>query len=359
MKKTFKFLVVSLLAVSLLVACGGGGDNKGDGEGSEKADFKVVVVLDSGGVDDKSFNQSSWEGVQKFLKDNNLDSSTATYLSSKDESEYVPNLETASKEGDLVIAVGFLFAEAMAEVAAKHPDIEYLFIDAGLEEPLPNVHSATFSEEEGGFLVGLIAGKKSKEDGSNKVGFIGGVDNNPVINAFHAGYEKGVWEANPDATISIEYADSFEDTSKGSSLATKLYNDGSNIIFHAAGNVGNGVISEAKNHQDKWVIGVDRDQYEDGLDGDRSVILTSMIKRVDLAAYNFLAEYLEKGKIESEHFHFNVENSGVDAELTPDRNLTKEDIEYVESYYEKVKAGEMNLTKVPVIKNGQSGTKPE
>lgn len=357
MKKTFKFLVVAMLALSILVACGGGGNT----DGGEKADFRVVVVLDSGGVDDKSFNQSSWEGVQRFLEDNNLDKNTATYLSSKaDGSDYVSNLETASADGDLVIAVGFLFADSLQEVAAKHEDVEYLFIDAGLENPLPNVHSATFSEEEGGFLVGLIAGLRSKEDGTNRVGFIGGVDNNPVINAFHAGYEVGVWEANPEATVAIEYADSFDDTAKGSSLATKLYNEGANIIFHAAGNVGNGVISEAKNHEDKWVIGVDRDQYEDGLDDSgRSVVLTSMIKRVDVAAYNFLKEYLDNGKITSEHFHFNVENEGVDAELTADRNLTKEEIEYVESYYEKVKSGEMKLTKDPVIKNGQSGTKPE
>ena len=352
MKKTFKFLFVTLIAVSFLVACGGGG--------GEKADFRVVVVLDSGGVDDKSFNQSSWEGVQKFLTDNNLDASTASYLSSKaDGSDYVSNLETASADADLVIAVGFLFGDALQEVAAKHEDVEYLFIDAGLENPLPNVHSATFSEEEGGFLVGLIAGSRSKEDGSNRVGFIGGVDNNPVINAFHAGYEAGVWEANPEATVAIEYAASFDDTAKGSSLATKLYSEGANIIFHAAGNVGNGVISEAKNHEDKWVIGVDRDQYEDGLnEAGKSVVLTSMIKRVDLAAYNFLEEFKEKGKIESEHFHFIVENKGVDAELTEGRNLTSEEIELVKSYYDKVVSGEIKLTKDPVIKDGQAGTRP-
>ncbi len=358
MKKTFKFLIAMLLTVSLLVACGGSGDN-GETDGNDDAGFKVVVVLDSGGVDDKSFNQSAWEGVQKFLTDNNLSKDTAEYLSSKDKSEYVPNLQNASAKADLVIAVGFLFAEAMQEVAEANPDVQYLFIDAMIENPLPNVHSALYAEEEGGFLVGLIAGLKSKDDGTNRVGFIGGVDGNPVIGAFQAGFEQGVWEANPDATIAIEYAGTFEDASKGSALATKLYADGTNIIFHAAGNVGTGVISEAQNYEDKWVIGVDRDQYEDGKDtSGESVILTSMLKKVDGAAYEFLQEYLDNKDIKTEHYMFDVSNDGIGIELTEDRNLSAADIDYVKGYFDRVTADEFKLTKEPIIKAGQSGTRP-
>ena len=139
MKKTFKLLFAALLAVSLLVACGGNGDNGDNGDdnnGDEENKFKVVAVLDSGGIDDNSFNQSSWEGVQRFLKDNNLSDDHATYLTSKaDGSDYVPNLDKAASEGaDMVIAIGFLFEDAIAEVAPKHPDVEFLFIDGFVEE---------------------------------------------------------------------------------------------------------------------------------------------------------------------------------------------------------------------------------
>lgn len=354
MKKTFKFLVVTLFAAALLVACGGGETSGKD------AGFKVVVVLDSGGVDDKSFNQSAWEGTLRFIEENGLDSNTASYLSSKDDgSDYVSNLEAASEDAELVIAVGFLFEKALQEVAAKYPDTEYLFIDAGLNPELPNVHSATFAEEEGGYLVGLVAGLRSKEDGSNLVGFIGGVDNNPVINAFQSGYEAGVWATNPDAKIAVEYANSFEDTSKGTALATKIYGEGANIIFHAAGNVGNGVISEALNYEDKFVIGVDRDQYEDGLNKDgRSVILTSMLKSVDVSSFEFLQEFLDNKKIESKHYYFDVKSGGIGAELTEDRNLKAEEIALVKEHIDKIKNDEVTLTKDPVIKNGTTGTRP-
>lgn len=356
MKKTIKILFATFVATALLVACGGGSSEQ-EYTGTKDADFKVVVVLDSGGVDDKAFNQSTWEGVREFLNDNDLKKETASYLSSaSDGSNYVSNLENAAENAELVIAVGFLFEDALAEVAPKYPDTDFLFIDAQIDG-IPNVHGTAFAEEEGSYYVGLIAGKRAAEDGTNKVGFIGGIEG-PVISAFQAGYEQGVWEANPEATVAVEYAVSFSDTAIGASLATKLYN-GSNIIFHAAGNVGNGVITEAKNNEDKWVIGVDRDQYLEGLTkDDTSVVLTSMIKRVDVATYDFLSEYLDKGEIQTDTFVFNTLNNGVGAELSADRNLTKEEIAYVNEYIEKVKSGEVKISRTPTILAGQEGKRP-
>ena len=352
MKKTFKLLIAVLIALSLLVACGGTTNNGTEGNGGEgeESKFKVVAVLDSGGIDDKSFNQSSWEGIQRFLKDNNLSADHATYLTSKaDGSDYVPNLDKAASEGaDMVIAIGFLFEDALAEVAPNHPDVEFLFID-GFIEGIDNLHSTEFAEHEGSYLVGLVAGARAKEDGSNRVGFVGGYPG-PVIGRFQAGFEQGVWEANPEAVIDIQYAMSFEDTSKGDSLATKMYDDGANIVFHAAGAVGNGVINAAQNRDDVFVIGVDRDQYEDGLDEDgNSVILTSMIKRVDTASYNFLSEFYEKGEIVSDLFVFNMANEGIDAETTADRNLTSDEIATIEEYKEKIKSGAIVVEPEPVI----------
>ncbi len=348
MKKIFKLLLASLLTLSLLVACGGTTDN--GGTDVEETKFKVVAVLDSGGIDDKSFNQSSWDGVQRFLKDNNLSSDHATYLTSKaDGSDYVPNLDRAASEGaDMVIAIGFLFEDAISEVAPKHPDTAFLFID-GFVEGVPNIHNTSFAEHEGSYLVGLIAGARAAADGSNRVGFVGGFPG-AVIGRFQAGFEQGVWEANPEAVIDIQYAMSFEDTSKGDSIATKMYDDGSNIVMHAAGAVGNGVINAAQNRDGVFVIGVDRDQYEDGVDQDgESVILTSMIKRVDVASYNFLQEYLDNGEIKSDLFTFNMANDGIGAELTEDRNLTSDEITLVKEYQEKIKSGAIKVSQDPVI----------
>lgn len=354
MKKTFKLLFAVLITISLLVACGGNGDN-GKDNSDDDLKFKVVAVLDSGGIDDKSFNESSWEGIQRFLKDNDLSNDHATYLTSKaDGSDYVSNLDKAATEGaDLVIAIGFLFEDAIKEVAPKHPDVEFLFID-GVVEDVDNIHSTLFAEHEGSYLVGLVAGLRSKEDGSNRVGFVGGIGSpvgeESVIGRFQAGFEQGVWETNPDAIVDVQYAISFEDTSKGESLANRMYDAGANIVFHAAGAVGNGVITEAKNREGVFVIGVDKDQYAEGIDesGD-SVILTSMIKRVDLAAYNFLQEYLDKGKIETASFEFNIQNDGVGAELTEDRNLEPEEIELVKEYFEKIKSGEIKVSRDHLI----------
>ncbi|NLC54381.1 MAG: BMP family ABC transporter substrate-binding protein [Erysipelothrix sp.] len=349
MKKTFKLLFATLLAVALLVACGGTGN--GDTNGDDETKFKVVAVFDSGGQDDKSFNQSTWEGIQRFLKDNNLSDAHAVNLSSKDDgSDYVSNLDRAATEGaDMVIAIGFLFENALAEVAPKHPDVHFLFID-GIIPDVANIHSTSFAEHEGSYLVGYVAGERAKADGSNRVGFVGGFPG-PVIGRFQAGFEQGVWAANPDAVIDVQYAMSFDDTAMGSSLATKLYDAGSNIVFHAAGNVGNGVISEALNRENVWVIGVDRDQYLDGMDEkDHSVVLTSMLKRVDVAAYDFIKEYFENdGKVSTELYTFNMKNEGITAETTEDRNLTSEEIATIKDLEEKIKAGTITVTEDPVI----------
>lgn len=354
MKKTFKFLLVSMLALALLVACGGTGN---EDTGTEDAEFKAVVVLDSGGIDDKSFNESTWDGVQKFLKDNNLKSEAVTYLSSKtDGSDYVSNLESAAEQADIVIAVGFLFEESLKEVAPKYKDTPFLFID-GFIEGMDNVHNTTFADEEGSYYVGLIAGARAKADGSNKVGFIGGIAFD-TITAFQAGFEQGVWEANPEAEIFVDYVGDFANTGVAGNIASKMYNNGINIIYHASGDAGNGIITEAKNYEDKYVIGVDKDQYEAGKDKDgRSVVLTSMLKGVDVAAYDFLTEYYKNKAIVTDVFVFNTANEGIRVELSEDRNLEAEEIATVKEYMEKVISGEIDVTRQHVIEPGKSATK--
>ncbi|NLC33780.1 MAG: BMP family ABC transporter substrate-binding protein [Erysipelothrix sp.] len=352
MKKTFKFLVLATLVSLVLVACGGNGTTETE---AKDPGFKAIIVLDTGGVDDKSFNESTWDGVQKFIADNGLDKNAFEYITSPDEASYVNNLETAAEKADLVIAVGFLFEKAIAEVAPKYEDTEFLFID-GFVENIPNLHSTTFADEQGSYLVGLIAGARSKADGSNKVGFVGGMEFDTIL-AFQAGFEAGVWETNPDAEIFVDYLGSFVDTTLAGQVASRMYNDGVNIIYHAAGDAGNGVITEAKNFDDKYVIGVDKDQYEAGKSqGEDSVVITSMLKGVDVAAYDFLEEFYVNKKITTGVYNFDVANDGIRAEISEGRNLDADEIALIKDYMAKIVSGEVTVSRTPEI-TGASGTK--
>lgn len=355
MKKVLKSALALLLAGAVLTGCTAKpatpeATATPEGTAAECA-VKIGLVTDTGGVDDKSFNQSAWEGLVKFQEEAGLDKSCIDYLQSTSDADYIPNLSTYADEGfDLIIAVGFLFQEAIDTVAANYPEQNFLFIDAVSEQP--NVMSAVYNAEQGSFLVGVAAALEAQANGSNTVGFIGGVES-PLIGAFQAGFEQGVLAVNPDATIMIDYVDSFSDDAKGQTLAVKQFDAGATVIYQAAGNAGNGVIKEAKERGDVWAIGVDKDQYNDGMVGDKSVILTSMIKRVDISTYTASQDVLA-GKFTPGTVVFNLENEGVGAELTADRNLSAETITMVTDYANKIKSGEIVVSDAPVIANGKT-----
>ncbi|MCI5774238.1 MAG: BMP family ABC transporter substrate-binding protein [Erysipelotrichaceae bacterium] len=357
MKKALKLFLALLVSVSL-AACSSNSNNEATStEGTEttstsgECPVTIGLVTDMGGVDDKSFNQSAWEGVQRFAKENGLEN-CVSYLQSTTEADYVPNLSTFADEGkDLVMAVGYLFNEAITEVSANYPDTKFLFVDDVVEHD--NVESATFNAEQGSFLVGVAAGLTASENGSKKVGFMGGMEG-PIIGSFQAGYEQGVLAACPDCKIYVDYADSFADDAKGQQLAAKQYDLGATVIYQAAGNAGNGVIKEAKERGDVWAIGVDKDQYEDGMKDDgTSIILTSMLKRVDSATYSACTDLLN-GTFEAGVKVFNLSNDGVGAEVTSGRNLSDDVIAQINDYAEKIKNGEIEVTPEATIANGSS-----
>jgi basic membrane protein A len=285
-------LSLVLAAGTLLGACGTSDKEEGStGKGDKKKDFTVSLVTDVGGVDDKSFNQSAWEGLKKFGQDNGLEKGKAgyDYLQSKSDADYKTNLNTAVRNKfDLIYGIGYKLKPAIEEVSKQRKDSHFAIVDDVITDR-DNVASITFKEHEGSFLVGVVAGLTTK---SNKVGFIGGTDSD-LINKFAAGFQAGVKAVNPDADVKIEFAGAFDKADKGQSMASAMYKSGIDIIYHAAGGTGNGVFTEAKNLKQKdpnsnvWVIGVDRDQVDEGqvkVDGkDYNVTLTSMIKRVDLA----------------------------------------------------------------------------
>jgi len=251
--------------------------------------FRLGLVTDVGGIDDASFNQTVWEGLLRFAAYRGSPSvEPPSYLQSSSQSDYLPNLAAFADQGmDLVVAPGFLFAEAIPAAAAAHPRTRFLIID----EPAygPNIASVVFKEHEGSFLAGVAAGLRARADGKRVVGFVGGMKF-PLIQKFQAGFEQGVRAVLPGARILVEYAAGFADSDEGRRIARGMYDRGAWVIFHAAGWTGNGIIMEAKARAEagdkRWVIGVDRDQRPDGAYGyGETVILTSMIKRVDVAAY--------------------------------------------------------------------------
>lgn len=306
----------------------------------------VGLVTDVGGIDDKSFNQGTWEGIQRFAEETGAE---VKYLQSENDADYIPNLSAFSDEElDLIVAPGFLFVDAMKEVSANFPDQKYLIIDDVVASP--NVASAVFSAEQGSFLVGVAAALKAQDAGKDNVGFLGGMDFE-LIQYFESGFEAGVKAVDPNMTVQVEYAGSFADAQKGQTLAAKMYDAGAYVIYHAAGATGNGLIKEAKdratNGQDVWAIGVDKDQYADGIyEGEKSVILTSMMKRVDVAAYE-VSKLTMEGKFPGgETLVFTLENGGVGIPAE-NPNLSAEMSAKVAEFEAKVKSGEITVPTLP------------
>jgi basic membrane protein A len=317
---------------------------------------RVGLVTDIGGIDDKSFNQGTWEGIKAYAAENKLAAGKdIKFLQSSAEADYVPNLSTfADEKLDLIVAPGFLFNSAMSEVATQYPKQRFLIIDSVVQDKggkmLLNVANAVFAEHEGSYLVGVAAGLKAKADHKDKVGFVGGMKF-PLIEKFEAGFEQGVKAVNPGCQVLVDYAGVFTDPGKGQALAAKQYGAGAYVVFHAAGNTGNGVIKEAKERTLKgdvrWAIGVDKDQFNDGIYAPgKSAVLTSMMKRVDVAAHD-IANLVRDGKFPGgQVYHFSLKNKGVGLPAA-NPNLSPDILKTVADYQAKIAAGQIKVAEVP------------
>lgn len=316
MKKMFKAFGALATTALVLSACGASDSSKestsgmmektsGMTEGMAKENLKVGLVSDSGGIHDKSFNQGTYEGIQAWLKDN-AGSTEVPPIETKNTSDLAANLTNMANNSDVVFASGFLFQDPLSTVAPQvlqsHPDVKFILIDAEVQST--NVANYLFAEQEAGYLAGIAAASQSK---SGKVGFIGG-QALPAVQKFGWGFIAGAQSVNPNIEIFYEYSGSFTDVAKGKTLAATMYDQGADVIFAAAGATGTGAINEAKERVKdgddikNWVIGVDRDQYADGLlnkddANGKSVVLTSAVKRVDQAAKTALTS-IKEGKFE-------------------------------------------------------------
>lgn len=342
----------------ILAACGGsdesksgnsGNDSKGsEGEKSDGiGDFSVGMVTDVGGVDDKSFNQSAWEGLEAWGKEHGVTKGNGyDYVQSNKKSDYLPNITRLVRQNfELVLGIGFELQEAVDKAAQQYPDTHFALVDTVVEQP--NVASITFKEAQGSFLVGVAAAKKTK---TNKVGFIGGVDS-PLINKFEAGFVAGVKSVNPDIDVDIQYAASFAAADKGKLIASSMYNNGVDIIYHASGATGNGVFAQAKDIKQNdperaiWVIGVDRDQYDEGQVGDSNVTLTSMVKRVDIAVQDVANKSLNGEFPGGEVLEYGLEDDAINVAKTNKEALNEEIIKAVEEWKEKITSGDIDVPK--------------
>ncbi len=314
-----KILAIVLLAITVFALGACNDDNK---------DFSFGLVTDTSGVEDRSFNQGVWDGMEEFGKEKGLvEGEGYRNVQTEVGADTTSALQAyADEELDLIIAAGYTLRPYLMEAAKNNKDSKFLLID---EDPYDydddnnkigdynNAIGAVFAEHEGSFLAGVAAAEHAKANGKNTVGFIGG-DDYFTINKFHRGFYDGVKHVDPNMTVLSGYIGTFVDETKGKAEAVKMYNSGAYTIYVAAGPAGNGVISEAKERNletpgSAWVVGVDIDQYTDGYYDNartKSCVLTSMIKDTSVAVQDVL-EKLYKGEFEPGVITYGLEDGGV------------------------------------------------
>lgn len=287
-----------------------------------------------GGLGDKSFNDSAYAGLQRGEKDFSIKTKYVEPNSWADNGSFIN--EFVDNGYDLIIATSYTAQEAMEEIAKKNPKVKFAIVDS--EASGDNIASLVFNEEEGSFLVGAVAAMMSKNE---KIGFIGGGDI-PLINNFRRGYEAGAKYINPNMKFYASYigGDSpFSDPFKGKEQSISMINQGVDVIYHAAGNTGNGVM-EAIKINSAYGIGVDSNQ-------DHMVpgkVLTSMMKNVDNAVYDIIAE-TAKGKFKGGIHYYGIKENGVgttDFKYTKDI-IGKENLAKVEEIRKAILAGTIQI----------------
>ncbi len=232
--------------------------------------YRIGMVTDIGGLGDRSFNDSAYEGLKVAKERLNAD---ITVLQSKSAADYQPNLTVlANKEYDQIIGIGFLMAKDLDETAQRFPTRHFAIIDAIGSQP--NIESVTFREQDGSFLAGALAAMVSKK---HTLAFVGGIDI-PLLRKFEAGFTAGARQIDPATKVLVKYVGSFDDVAAGKEIANVLFDQGADIVFVAAGKAGLGAIEAVKARTGDYIIGVDANQDAQA----PGKILTSMVKRVDV-----------------------------------------------------------------------------
>ncbi|MGZ8602563.1 MAG: BMP family lipoprotein [Actinomycetota bacterium] len=309
MPKWLRMFALPIVALSLVAAACGDDEGSGDGGGEPtdgaaaecSSDLTVGVALDVGGLGDNGFNDLAEIGLNKAIADGVVCEENTEFIEANSEGTNLDeNTQSLADAGyDVVIGNGYAFSGGINAIAPDYPDVSFGIIDGfalcgtacGFDndaKAIPNVADLTFQEEQGSYLVGVAAGLKATELGCDTVGFLGG-STGPLIEKFEAGYVAGVEASAPDMNVLVEYigdtTKAFDDPTQGEALSNKMYDDGACIIYHAAGDSGNGLFKAAA-AKEQIAIGVDSDQYAVVAPDQAQWIMTSMIKRVDTAVYD-------------------------------------------------------------------------
>ena len=318
-------LVLALCMIFALCACGQ------SAAPAASAKVKIGMVTDVGGVNDKSFNQTSWEGLQALAKEDSR--FEVNYLESKTDADYQTNINTFIDEKyDLIISVGYMLADATRAAAEANPDQKFAIIDDDTCADLPNVACLMFAQEQASYLVGLVAGSVTE---SKTVGYVQGMVF-PSMNKFGVGFISGVLAVCPDATVLQYNANNFGDSAGGSTAAKDMITKGADVIYHAAGGTGMGVI-EACNEEGIWAIGVDTDQSILAPDH----VITSAMKRVDVASQD-ISKAVKAGEFKAGVHMYDLSNGGVDLAPTRD-HIPAEVLATVEAAKAAIIAGEKTV----------------
>ena len=304
-------MIVSLVIALTLVltACGG-----------EKAtkEFRVGMISDVGGIDDASFNQTTWEGLARA--DEEIEGVTAQFLESQSQADYENNITEFAEQGyDMIITVGFLLGDATAKMAKVYPDIEFAIVDFAYDPPIPNVQGIVFNSDEAAFLGGYLAAGMAVEldPDDPRVGYVGGMQI-PPVEIFFVGFESGIKYYNEQKGTNVQvsgiYVGDFEAPDEGKAAANSLLDEGVDVLFGAGGKTGNGALVAVRERADAGAavagIGVDVDQYYT-LPQEKHILLTSIEKRLDNAVFNTVKAAVEGNFNGGGVYVGTLENDGV------------------------------------------------
>lgn len=288
LRHTVKAASIMSVAALALTACGGS-DSGGDATSGEGSDVKACLAYDVGGRGDQSFNDSAAKGLDQAKEELGVEVDEVEASQGENDAAREDRLNQLVDAGCTnIIGVGYIYAKAIGGAAKDNPDVSFAIIDdASADSEGKNVAQLVFAEHEGSFLVGAAAALKSK---SGKVGFIGGTDV-PLINKFEAGFKAGAQAVDPKIDIQTKYlaedGSGFADPAKGKTAAEGMYDKGADVIYHAAGGSGSGLFEAAKANK-KMAIGVDSDQAKTAEKDVQDVIITSMVKNVNVAVFDYI-----------------------------------------------------------------------
>jgi basic membrane protein A len=345
--KTFRLLVMAMIAALVLgmAACGddddddGGGGGGGGGASEEPAaeSIKAGVVTDIGGLNDRSFNALANKGIKQAESELGVETRV---LISNSNGDYVPNLTTlAQQQFDLIIPVGFLMADAVNTVASQLPDAQFAIVDfpaAALKDKPTNVQGLLFKENEAGYLAGYLAGLWAKDNDATTVSTVGG-QKIPPVDAYIAGFQAGAKKAFPQVKTLNGYSQDFVDQAKCKEIALDQISRGSKVVFQVAGGCGLGALDAAK-EEGVQGIGVDADQAYLG-----DHILTSALKKVDVAVFEAVKR-AQAGQFKGgTDVIATVENGGVGlGELGPEGQQYADQIDQITEQVASGEAGEIH-----------------